>query len=204
MLPTLFYGSELTWAFCLSFFWGGNLLITFMSYSLFRNMFLMVFLYPLLRLLLDTCVTILISSNARYLMFVWMAGVFWYYDVRVGFRYIEYCKFMSFQCILVSRKLMDSSCSFSIVNFMVCCSLLNALSVWSMFVLFWSYIINISSTYLKYAIIHCCISMGYICVCSICCMYVSASIDDDGAPMASPSVYNTLGQTEVVLLYYCF
>jgi hypothetical protein len=42
---------------------GGNLLITFMSYSLCRNMFLMVFMfYPLLHLLLDMCVNVLVSS----------------------------------------------------------------------------------------------------------------------------------------------
>jgi hypothetical protein len=35
----------------------------------------------------------------------------------------------------------------------------------------------LSSTYLIYAIICCSISMGYICVCSICCMYVSTSTE---------------------------
>jgi hypothetical protein len=35
---------ELSCVFCFSFFRRGNLLIAFMSYSLFRNMFLMVFI----------------------------------------------------------------------------------------------------------------------------------------------------------------
>jgi hypothetical protein len=52
---------ELTCVFC--FFRGVNILITFMLYSLFRNMFLMaLFLYPLLHLLLDMCVNVLVSS----------------------------------------------------------------------------------------------------------------------------------------------
>jgi hypothetical protein len=82
-------------------------------------------------------------------------------SVCVGFRYIKNCKFLSLRCVVRSRKLMDSCCSFYIVKFMVDCSLLNSLSVWCMFVLFWSYIISMSSTYLKYAIICCFVRIGW-------------------------------------------
>jgi hypothetical protein len=50
----------------------------------------------------------------------------------------------------------------------------NSFSVCSMFVLFWSYIIDI----FKQAIICCSIRIGYICFCSMCCIYVSANFDD--------------------------
>jgi hypothetical protein len=41
--------------------------------------------------------------------------------------------------------------------------LLNSLSVCSMFVLFWSYIMSMPFTYLKYAIICCFFRIGYMC-----------------------------------------
>jgi hypothetical protein len=90
-----------------------------------------------------------------------------------GFCFMCYwtCKFLSLRCIVRSRNLMDSCCSFSIVKFMLDCSLLNSLSVWCMFVLYWSYIISKLSIYLKYVTICCFIRMRYICVCSICCIY---------------------------------
>jgi hypothetical protein len=47
----------------------------------------------------------------------------------VDFLYIENCDPLSLQCIVRSKKLMDSCTSFSIVNFMDGCSLLNLLSV---------------------------------------------------------------------------
>jgi hypothetical protein len=54
----------------------------------------------------------------------------------VRFLYIEIFKFLSLQCIVRSKKIMDS-CSFSIVTFIDGCSLLKSLSVCSMFVVFW-------------------------------------------------------------------
>jgi hypothetical protein len=53
-------------------------------------------------------------------------------SVCVGFLYIENSNFFSSRCILRSRKLIDSCSSFSIVNFVVACSLLNLNKV-----LFW-------------------------------------------------------------------
>jgi hypothetical protein len=51
------------------------------------------------------------------------------------------------QYIVRSKKFIDS-CSYSpIMNFMEDCSLLNSLSVYSMFVLFWSHIMSISTIY---------------------------------------------------------
>jgi hypothetical protein len=66
-------------------------------------------------------------------------------SVCVGFLYIEDLKFMSLRCIVRSKKLTDSCSSFSIVNFIDGCSLLNLLSVCSVcFVLFIYCIINLS------------------------------------------------------------
>jgi hypothetical protein len=47
----------------------------------------------------------------------------------VGFQYIENCRLLCLRCIDISRKLIDSYCSFSKVKFIVGCSLLNSLSV---------------------------------------------------------------------------
>jgi hypothetical protein len=49
--------------------------------------------------------------------------------LRVGVLYIENCDPLSLYCIVRSKKLMESCTSFSVVNFMDGCSLLNLLSV---------------------------------------------------------------------------
>jgi hypothetical protein len=59
-------------------------------------------------------------------------------SVCVGFLYIENSNSSSLQCIVRSRKLVEPCSSFSIVNFIVGCSLLNSFKVCSMFVLVWS------------------------------------------------------------------
>jgi hypothetical protein len=62
-----------------------------------------------------------------------------------SFPYIEDFKFLSLRCIVRSKKLIDSCSSFSIVNFIDGCSLLNLLSVCSVcFGLVIYYIINLS------------------------------------------------------------
>lgn len=48
----------------------------------------------------------------------------------MGSLYSENCNLLSLQCIVRSKKLLDSCTSFSVVNFMDGCSLLNFLSVW--------------------------------------------------------------------------
>jgi hypothetical protein len=68
----------------------------------------------------------------------------------VGFLYIENYSLM---CIERSRNLMELYNSFSIVNFIVGCCLLNSVKVSFMFVFLWSCIKRMSSTYLNYPII---------------------------------------------------
>jgi hypothetical protein len=72
---------------------------------------------------------------------------------------------------------MDSCSSCSVVNFINGCSLLNSLRVCCKFVLFWSYIIDISKVF-DYLFFVRMGGGGYICLCSMCCIYVLASIDD--------------------------
>jgi hypothetical protein len=91
-------------------------------------------------------------------MFIWMVRATRYYDIDLcGF--LIYCKFQLF-VFVISKKLI-ASCSFSIVNFMDDCNLLNSLNVCSTFVLFWLYIMSTSSAYLKYVIICCFFRIGY-------------------------------------------
>jgi hypothetical protein len=70
-----------------------------------------------------------------------------------------------------------------------------------MFVLFWSYIM--SSACLKYGIISCFLRIGYVCLCSMCYIYVSSNTDDVGAPMANISLFIVfLVKLEVVLFHH--
>jgi hypothetical protein len=58
-------------------------------------------------------------------------------SLSAGFLYIENCNLLSLWCIVISMKLMDSCDSFSIVNFIDRCNLLNLLSVCSASELCW-------------------------------------------------------------------
>jgi multisubunit Na+/H+ antiporter MnhE subunit len=60
-----------------------------------------------------------------------------WYLFCVCFLYIANSSFVFLWCIVRSRKLMELCCSFSMVNFILVCHLLNLAKVLSMYVLFW-------------------------------------------------------------------
>jgi hypothetical protein len=144
--PICFWFCEWICLLCFCFFWGGNLLINFTSYSLLRYIFLIVLYSVYFALSVTGYVCNRLSKQLmpdRLCSYGWHELLGIIMSVWVGFRNIENCKFLWFRCIPRFRKLMNSCCSSSMAKSLVSCSLLYS-SVWSIFVLFWSYIMNIT------------------------------------------------------------
>lgn len=110
--------------------------------------------------------------------------------VVVGFLYILKLCLLSSLVMVMSRKFMDLFSSVSRVNLSLGCILLMCVWSCSICLLLPLYMRSMSSTYLyQYNILCACLlfSVFSMCVCSMLCMNISASMLDMGEPIGRPS-----------------
>jgi hypothetical protein len=119
-----------------------------------------------------------------------LAVIYFLYYLQYRVVVSMHASFICTACIVRSSKLMELCCSFLIVNFILVVCLLNSVSVSSMFVLFWLYVMRISSVYLKYPITWCFFKIGYSFLCrsrdSVVGIATSYGLDDRGVWVRVP------------------
>jgi len=108
-------------------------------------------------------------------------------SVNVGFLYMAYSLLRGALWMVMSRKFSWLFISCSAVNFSFGCVVLKSSRMLWTSEWLESYMINMSSTYLKYLMILCLSDRSGMWMCSRCCRKNSAKRPDVGAPMARPS-----------------
>jgi len=108
-------------------------------------------------------------------------------SVNVGFLYMANFQLVGVLWMVMSRKFIWLSVSCSAVNTSFGCILLKSSRVLWRSEWLESYMINMSSTYLKYPAILCLSDRSGLWMCSRCCRKNSAKRLEVGAPMVRPS-----------------